>query len=707
MKKNRDDQDDQANQTLKINELEQSNRVLQEKLKLLRIQLESQTQLQIAAFSHSRSASLNRARTNLHTYRNYHSTNGLKTEDCIKSSEGKNYESISYQLKMFQEEFDRVKEQYKNHIKELEEQLEKNRNVISPTKLKIELNENVELIKLKRLSKKQAAQIISLQSQLEISNSEIKLLQNNLSSLNIEKDNLREDLSNEKCEITKLLSDISTLKENNTFLEEQLKDLKAEKETLKKYNENLLQLSLKKRDSTCNDSETKTHFLKQIKDLEENVRKEVIAKCELSSKLSDAELLNVKLKTELTKNNVIVSEVQAINLSQKIEIEKLKDKLLNIDSNETRKRRSLSTENKSVMTLTTDAQLLSDKDDASNITSINDRMESNTKMQLCKTSRELSQCKELLRVQYGLNSKYKMEIEELQKIFQKNEKLTSDHLRNFQIILRKHENQLSHIVNINISDFLQSIINNLNKIFSVKKLGSFQDYISCIDKLLEGYVLFIQNSFLKSNASTSKKDATVITTIDYDDKFVQVDSNQKHDIKSKDNNDIEEVISSINKLQDAVLNLNFVIFELRIEKATFSNFSEHLMKSTDKNPRVFLTWNFLNDAEHQAYTPTISVDKGIFNCSCQYEGPWSEFLYQYLKQHGIRIEIHLVQGDISVRLAEALIDTSASLINPNEYQLFISNFQNDNIEGTVSGNYILKCDETVVKLVNVANSMHK
>lgn len=67
----------------------------------------------------------------------------------------------------------------------------------------------------------------------------------------------------------------------------------------------------------------------------------------------------------------------------------------------------------------------------------------------------------------------------------------------------------------------------------------------------------------------------------------------------------------------------------------------------------------------------------------------------------------MVQGDISVRLAEALIDTSASLINPNEYQLFISNFQNDNIEGTVSGNYILKCDETVVKLVNVANSMHK
>lgn len=40
----------------------------------------------------------------------------------------------------------------------------------------------------------------------------------------------------------------------------------------------------------------------------------------------------------------------------------------------------------------------------------------------------------------------------------------------------------------------------------------------------------------------------------------------------------------------------------------------------------------MDDNEHQAYTPTISVNDGQFNCSCQYDGPWSEALHEYLNE---------------------------------------------------------------------------
>lgn len=55
-----------------------------------------------------------------------------------------------------------------------------------------------------------------------------------------------------------------------------------------------------------------------MKELEENLRKEIVAKSELSSKLVDIELSNVKLSNELARNKALLSEVQATNLSQKV-----------------------------------------------------------------------------------------------------------------------------------------------------------------------------------------------------------------------------------------------------------------------------------------------------------------------------------------------------------------------------------------------------
>lgn len=66
-------------------------------------------------------------------------------------------------------------------------------------------------------------------------------------------------------------------------------------------------------------------------------------------------------------------------------------------------------------------------------------------------------------------------------------------------------------------------------------------------------------------------------------------------------------------------------------------------------------------------------------------------------QRGIRVEIHLVQDDISVRLAETKIDTSCVLDHLDEFREFSSAFENDNIRGTVTGIFILRSDGTVKK----------
>lgn len=45
-----------------------------------------------------------------------------------------------------------------------------------------------------------------------------------------------------------------------------------------------------------------------------------------------------------------------------------------------------------------------------------------------------------------------------------------------------------------------------------------------------------------------------------------------------------------------------------------------------------------------------------------------------------------------MRLAESRIDTSACIRKPNTQQQFITNFENDNIKGSVVGNYQLSYD---------------
>lgn len=56
----------------------------------------------------------------------------------------------------------------------------------------------------------------------------------------------------------------------------------------------------------------------QIKELEENLKKEILTKSELLSKIADAELLNVALKNDLAKQNSVSSEILTKNIALQV-----------------------------------------------------------------------------------------------------------------------------------------------------------------------------------------------------------------------------------------------------------------------------------------------------------------------------------------------------------------------------------------------------
>lgn len=125
-------------------------------------------------------------------------------------------------------------------------------------------------------------------------------------------------------------------------------------------------------------------------------------------------------------------------------------------------------------------------------------------------------------------------------MFQKKEKQTSENLRSFQNLLRKHEEQLSKIQNSQMNEHLKLIFEEMNRIFSLKKLGSYQDYINCIEKLLASYITFVGHSIrISSHVSSNEKGTNIDNLIRNADKIVQVE------IKTGYNDDDKSVVAPL------------------------------------------------------------------------------------------------------------------------------------------------------------------
>lgn len=61
---------------------------------------------------------------------------------------------------------------------------------------------------------------------------------------------------------------------------------------------------------------------------------------------------------------------------------------------------------------------------------------------------------------------------------------------------------------------LSAIIKDFRSTFSVKKLDSFQDYSNMIGKLLNGYLIYLECSLLKSFDKSSITDVTTSAAVD-------------------------------------------------------------------------------------------------------------------------------------------------------------------------------------------------
>lgn len=107
-------------------------------------------------------------------------------------------------------------------------------------------------------------------------------------------------------------------------------------------------------------------------------------------------------------------------------------------------------------------------------------------------------------------------------MFHENETLTSDHLRNFQLLLRNHHEELARIANQRHISSLYSMLVDLRNFISTKKFGSFQDNINIISKLLEGYISSFESAE-DNSLSHEKNDVLVDTPIEKLEKSVQVE----------------------------------------------------------------------------------------------------------------------------------------------------------------------------------------
>lgn len=92
---------------------------------------------------------------------------------------------------------------------------------------------------------------------------------------------------------------------------------------------------------------------------------------------------------------------------------------------------------------------------------------------------------------------------------------------------------------------MKSITGELNRIFAVKKLGSYQDYINCIEKLLAAYVLLAGDLITTPSRLPSEEKSTIVDNlINNVDKIIQVEF--KKDASELSDDDKSVVAPSLN-----------------------------------------------------------------------------------------------------------------------------------------------------------------
>nr|XP_018909348.1 PREDICTED: uncharacterized protein LOC109038661 [Bemisia tabaci]XP_018909349.1 PREDICTED: uncharacterized protein LOC109038661 [Bemisia tabaci] len=568
---------------------------------------------------------------------------------------------------------------------------------------------NVEVIRMKRMMKWQNAQLTTLLTCVDNLNQESQSMKETMNRLSEENNELKSSLSFEKKRY-QMLQQNSTNKEQVKVLEEQIRDLQGERNTLRDHNKKLLSLAA---DHESHKTEHIRAVIKQTRDAEcqmscdsfpvkesttikfsapsqrKNQRKHKYdalsheevsvsskhSKQDISSDFSNALDLSSSSSAILDTDEGLsdhrlgepmdTDQVESVSFGDasysKIPKEKSSGTICN--KNSTKRKKSKMEVDKNGQELQPNAadcipssagndnEKLASKTESKDLPNLGNGNEELLRAELAEKLCELERCRQMLKIQCNLNSIYKDEVEKLssQLIKEREETHIDGSVSAVEVMLKEH---LAKIEQFQVTKTLRSH----------EQQTDSQDFPD------------------KSRAAENKKEVTVVvgvkdgnTSLIEEDEVVQ----KSNDAKIMENPTFNATATSVG-ISKQLESTNHVVSDSKSEEnpsliaqndvCQFELYVHELVLSSHTltpKTQLFLTWGFL-DQEEYAYSPVKPVSDLNFSCSCIYKGHCSEEFLKYLISHGVVIEVYQVLGEGCFKIAEAMVDTSAAVKFPSK-----------------------------------------
>ncbi|XP_025425786.1 interaptin-like isoform X2 [Sipha flava] len=419
---------------------------------------------------------------------------------------------------------------------------------------KSKFKENIELIQSHRVIKSMEIQMETLQAQC-------KAFEQNLIDVNKlfkkkqdEYDKLKEKLNNEEHNLSELKLKYNAFKESNKALEEQIRDLQKEKLSLKEHNQKLLQITskpqhqisgLKLKELEENFSDSRAGLLKQM---EENSK--YIA--ELKGTINENE---IKLSNYIDENKCLKN--QHSELSKLLE---LKDNEISNKYKEINQILQENSELKEKIKIIIKTPQVNDSEDVTvhqNLESEDKRLKS----QIQELQQEQVKINQTLNSQSYLNTMLKDKLDQAERDLKAASQLTKIFMNLFTDITR-----------LDISEPLIATLEIIEKaVCSIKKNieinGENKEFEEIVNNTLEILVLFrdqmVKRQTIFNQVQSPKKPIVNLIT----------DSMTK----SENTPRIQEDSAQL---------------EININTVSFSTESIQHLKSLQSEPNIFLTWGF-------------------------------------------------------------------------------------------------------------------
>ncbi|XP_027841216.2 interaptin [Aphis gossypii] len=519
---------------------------------------------------------------------------------------------------------------------------------------KSKFKENIELIQSHRVIKSMEIKIETLQAQCKDFEQNVFEINELLDKERDEHDKLKEQLMNERHNLSELKPKYNAYKETNKALEEQIRDLQKEKLSLKEHNQKLLQLTskpnhqnsngLKLKELEENFSDTRAGLLKQM---EENSK--YIAELKGIINENEVKLSNYADENKYLKNQH--SELSKILELKENEIKRIYKEIDNIrQENDDLKNKLQSNINNS-------------KENESEVLTMHQNLESEDK-RLKNQIQELQQ--EQLKINQTLNSQSYLNTMLKDKVDQ-SERDIKTAIQFIKICM----NLFKDITTLDLSEPLMATLEIVEKaVCSIKKSNEInvenKEYEEIVNDILEVLVMF-RDQMVKRRTMINQEQLTKIPIVNLITDTIT---------KSENTPRIQE---------------NSAQLEININSVHFSTESIRHLKSLKSEPNIFLTWGF-KDQEDVAYSPSRLAWSANFNCSCFYRSNNSAELLHFVAKHGLFINVHLVTGKSSPVVAAGLVNTVDSINNPMVKFNLIVPIMGQNIDAKLKCSIQLICD---------------